>query len=647
MKPSVTEINSPGHWKETLIVVLTCSLLLVLLTWPAFQSYFFAENFQYLGQYRAHDSKFWQAVFSPTDNIFFRPVFFISGLPWFKLLRTNPLDFHLRNFIFSVVNILLLYRVLLRLVKSRRARILAVLLFALSKVHLTTIGYINIFDSIVMLMLLLLTILFFLRFIAQRNLPDYLLGMVFCTLSVFSKDYGLVSVVIVLALVLTYDLGAGAWPQKVVGWAVRLSPLGVVILIYLSLRYSLIGTIAGPPSFNPIYSPQFSFKIAFLKTLILTTGVGNLSIAPSGATGAAGLGSWLTIKSDRMGAWFSTPQYGSVQMICLGDALLYLGLISLLGFTIFQARDRARKFLFPVAWIIVYFAPTLLTRNFQMYYNYEPLAGMAVLLGICLDKSGKALGRIWIAAIFLIGINGALSNYNSQYHWQVAAEAARRAHVPVVERYRGSKVASITFATEQRDFWAFTLGGYPMLAELLGQPGLKVNYISHDEIPARISTLGAGNLLFDIDNGFLEYPRQLQPLSPASGTERVNKASREINALIANVKRWKEKGHSYQELNRQRALDDGLFPGEMIDPNRLPKNAWGGAVDIAPAPANMGDTFLIVFSGIPHEECVRLSFPINNNYKVYAGTFIETSVPASEEQARSLCLTGNMWFVAR
>lgn len=128
--------------------------------------------------------------------------------------------------------------------------------------------------------------------------------------------------------------------------------------------------------------------------------------------------------------------------------------------------------------------------------------------------------------------------------------------------------------------------------------------------------------------------------------ESVPKTIEQLKAIISNAKRWKAAGHSYADLNFRRAIADDLLPKEMVDRDGI-RNLFGGPVDIGPAPETVGvpDTFLVVFSGVPNESCVKLAFPANDNFIVYAGTYQKT--PASEEQAKSLCTTGNMWFVAK
>lgn len=493
-------------WRETSLLVVIGSVLLFMMTLPSFRTFFVAENFEYLGQYQTHGASFWRAIASPTNRIFFRPVFFTASLPWYYVLPLEPWAYHLRNYAFTVINLLLLHRVLVRMVESRRARLLSFFFFALSKIHLTTIGYINIFDATVMLMLLLTTILFFLRYIAGRRERDYALALVFCALSIFSKDYGLVIVFVVIALVACYGVKAGRWRGDSIWWVRRLSPLLPVVFLYLGLRYAIVGPL---PASDPIYAPQLRFGLSVVKLLVFTSTLGNLSFAANGISGASGIGTWLTVSAGGAGAWLSKTLYeADTPIISWADILLYVGLMVLMVFTIARVRRTAgHRLLFPLIWIMVYFAPTLLTRNMQMYYNYEPLAGAAVLLGICLDRVNRRILKTWSVVIIIIGINGVISNYTSLYGWQFVARGAQKIERPLVETYRGRFIESVTFSASQKPLWQFTFGNsdYPLIAAMMKLPELKVKYISSDEANARLAQMSSAELLVDIDNNFLVY----------------------------------------------------------------------------------------------------------------------------------------------
>lgn len=499
-------------WSETVAVVLASSLLLLAMTLPAFQSFFIAEDFIHPGLYYAHGQDFWRALLSPSDGIFFRPVVFANNLFWMSLLPLDPLAHHIRNFAYTVVNLVLLHRILAYLVASPVARGMALLFFALSKVHLTTIGYINVYDSIVMLMLLLLTVLCFLRYSTYHRITDYALGLLFCGLSIFTKDYGLVVTMVVAGLAAFADLTPGPWRARVRWWSPRLVPLAGLVVAYLAVRYSVVGFV---PSGNPVYSPALSPDVAARKLLVFTSTLWNVSFTDPGLSGSGG------VLSGLVTAWIGPQSWTrgiELPVYLLGMALL-VGTAAL-------GWRAGRVQLFPLAWIAAYFGPTFLTRNVQLYYGYEPLAGLAVLLGIWLDCASRhrttdiarRLPRLWTIALVVLGINGAVSNYASRYSWQERGDAAHGVWQTALVPRRDTALESVTFLTGCQPVWQWTLtadGKGPMIPLLLGRPELLVQVLD-----TRMPVSGGvhadpAHLVIDLDDGDATYDRAGTPVPAA------------------------------------------------------------------------------------------------------------------------------------
>jgi hypothetical protein len=513
-----------GRWPESALLAALGGVVVLAMTVPAFGAYFFAENFLYIGKYRAFGDDFLRAVLSPTDDVFFRPLFTATGLLWELWTPLDPWLYHARNLALTVVNLLLLARILAYLVSSRAARVAALALFAVSKVHFTAIGYVTVFESIQSLTLLLAALLCFLRYRAWGRRRDYALGLLFGSLAVFTKDYGLVIVVVLAALVVSAFAPGAAWRTWLRPWAIRLAPLLVVVVAYLGLRASVVGLV--PPadpsgaSEHAAYAPELSPDVAGAKLLVFASTLANLSYERDDVTGAGGIGAGLR----RLSAGFASPTPWI-------DHALFVGFLALLLLTLWRGRRAGWALLFPLVWVAAYFGPTLLTRNIQMYYLYEALAGVAVLLALCLDRAERCLRAVWGVALGVIALNGLVSNYTSLYTWQFVANAAQQAHQPLVVAHRGEPLASVTFVTRSRPFWEWTLtkeGKGPMLPELLSRPGLAVRFLDYDDLPAHAAEANATNLFFDIDNGFVAYhpgqprpPLVLQAIAPTEITAGV------------------------------------------------------------------------------------------------------------------------------
>ena len=493
---------SDSAWVETALLVLSAAVILILQTRTALDSYFFGENFLYLGQYRANGGDLWRAIWSTSDAIFFRPVFFLFSLPWHFVLPVEPAAYHVRNLVFSLANVMLLHRLLVHLTASTPARVIAVLFFAVSKVHFTTVGYINIYDSIVMLMLLLLTLLFLLRFLERSRRGDLALALSFCVLSVFSKDHGLVVVAVVAAFALSHGNGSSAWRDRLRRRARLLVLFLLIIPVYLFVRFSIVAP--GVPSDKSLYSPGLSLTLSASKVFHFTTTLANLSFRDDGTNGASGLGGWLGTAVSRA-KWVPSAAEG----------MLLMGFLLLVFLTFRQASRPFCLLVPPLVWIAAYLGPTLLVRNVQMYYAYEAVAGVAVLLATCLESGSRRMIATWSLALVLIGANAVVSNYRSRYHWQSVAREAERIRRPVVEAYRGRSLESVTFATSSLPLLQYALTSDlkgPMIPELLRLPDLVVRVVEPEQGAILALEADSRNLVLDADDGFA----RLSPKVPVS-----------------------------------------------------------------------------------------------------------------------------------
>lgn len=498
----------PVRWH----ILLTCGagLLLLIWTFPAFRSFFLGEDFEAWGLYRFFEGDLRLILVSPYGGIWFRPVSVVLLLPWYPLLPRDPVFFHIRNFLFSVINIFLLSLILGRLRVSRKAHVLSILFFTLSKVHFTLIGYIALYYALSGLTLLLSTFFFFLRFMESRRRLDYVLGLLCFSLLVHVRDSHLVGLGVLAVLGFAYGLPAWRGPGAPRRWILDLVPLVILAGIYLVLRFMIVGL---PPSHHPTYTPRLSLRETAVKALLLLSAGANVSLTDAGTVGAPGL--------VRRPALRLSP---GATPIALGDALLALAWV--LCLVLLVRRKVWRELLFPLSWVVLYFIPPALILNRQIYYMQESLAGLAVFLAVGLNGAGPYLQRAWRGLLVVMAANGLVSNYTSSYHWQFAARQVWRAYQAVRAGYSGPPLRSVTFITRSTSFWRWALLTGPVLPYVLRQDDLLVRVMNYQRARRLLWSRQDGpdslNLYIDVDNGFVPYdphkpskPLVLRSLMPA------------------------------------------------------------------------------------------------------------------------------------
>lgn len=431
----------------------------MLVAWLArkgITTYFFAEAFVYLGSYRDAGNSFLGALLRPHAYIFFRPSLWAVNLAWNLIAPPDALLYHLRNVAFVVLNALLLHRLLLRLVPDRFGRGVAMAFYAVSKVHLTTIGYVATFSTLLLLFATLAMLLAFCRWLEQRRWTDFAVALFFAAFLVFSKDYGAVAVL--LLPFLAWARGAEVW-RAVRPYAI---PLVVVIVAYAGIR----AWVAPAPGRGE-YEPRVDARVFAKKTLQAATTLANVSLFETeGRTGARGLTRLVWADDSRAGR------------IAEGVVLL-----AFLGFAVAAvSRVRLPLLVFCVAWGGLFFAPTLLGRNEQLYYHNDLVCAVAVLLG-----AGAVWRRVTIAVLAVLALNAEVSQQSMRYTWYELSEALRP-----LEQYRHVAAKSVVFVTDDLSKWDFALradGQAPFVQTLFGRPDLQVRVADRRTFPGEPGAL--------------------------------------------------------------------------------------------------------------------------------------------------------------
>ena len=418
-------------------------MLVAWLTRKGITTYFFAEAFVYLGSYRDAGNSFLGALLRPHGAIFFRPSLWAVNLAWNLIAPPDALLYHLRNVVFVAINALLLHRLLLRLVADRFGRGVAMTFYAISKVHLTTIGYVATFSTILLLFATLAMFLAFCRWLEGRRPFDFVLTLFAATFLIFSKDYG--AVAILLLPLLARARGAGVWP------AMRPFAIPLVVLI---VSYAAIRAWVAPAPARGEYEPRVDARVFARKTVQAATTLANVSLFETeGRTGARGV--------TRL-VWPDDSRSGRV-----AEAAVLVAFLAFAIAMIARARPPLALIVFCVAWGALFFAPTLLGRNEQLYYHNDLVAAFAVLLG-----ASVAWRRWTVAVLIVLALNAEVSQRSMRYSWYEISEALRP-----LERYRDVDAESIVFITNDVPRWDFALtaGGHaPFVPTVLRKPELKV-----------------------------------------------------------------------------------------------------------------------------------------------------------------------------
>lgn len=440
---------SGSSYKETFILVALFGLLIYVLAKPAFDGFFISEDFNWTSLYLAADKNFFRAIFTPFGQ-FFRPASIAWVIGTQLLLPWEPLLHHTRNFLFTLVNLFLLHRIMLRVTISPIARVFGMAFFAFSKVHLTTIGLINVMELIVTLLHFLAVILFLLRYFQEHKSLDYILAITFFILSISSRDYSVVllSVVAILFFFRAYE----GRNQPKIWWktTIRFLPFLAVAIFYLAIRSVLIelpsvenGSVYGI-RVEPVRILQLG--IIFIGNLL------NLSFA--GLFPSLGEIEMITGRGDL--ATLLTTNSTAIYFYKIGF-FIFASLLML--WTVIAGVNQRKWSAFSLVWAIVIISPTFLVGNIQIYYIYESVAAIALLLAMALDchtPKRQFLLTLWAPVLLAIGINGYAHNQNvDAMVWRFVANRVSRINEQIFVPNRNAPVRSLTVIVPTQEQIAF------------------------------------------------------------------------------------------------------------------------------------------------------------------------------------------------
>jgi hypothetical protein len=488
---------------ETAALVAGLAVFLVLAHWRAFHAPFFGENFQHLGPYRHSGNCLACLLTAPTLDRWFRPVDAVLTVLSHEVLPPLPTAFHARNYLLLLANLLIFHRFLVEIVSAPLARVLAVVLVGVSKVHFTLIGYINIFGGILAVTWTLLAALAFIRFVKHGRYGDYVLVLLTATLAIFSKETG-ISVLFVLAAILWSfrDLaGKPIWR-----WFWHLVPIGLAVAAFFAARTVVAGS---PFQTSEYYAPRLSAAIVWRDAVAFVASLTNVAFGDHSVMGAGGVGAYLAGR-------FGLPANYAVA----GDLVVVLALCVLLVALALRARGQWRRWVFPLTWMAVVFGMVITIRNLQIYYTYDFIIAFGVLLAALLQAAApRALG-VAATGIAVVALNGLVSNAFALYTWQVVAnDAGQGTRAALTACGRPSSCEQVVFVTSRPDYWLFTLGGVPpvspMLPELLDRPDLEVAVLRDGASGMDLTRPLPGRVVFDVDQGF-------GPLDPAAAIPSVS-----------------------------------------------------------------------------------------------------------------------------
>jgi hypothetical protein len=451
---------------------------ILLLTWPAFSGFFIGEDFIYYGFGRAVGGNIFRAAITPLNGIFFRPASVFWNLLFQSVLPAEPFVHHLRTYLMICVLAVMVWALLGRVVESWSARVAGFALFAISKVHLTNVGYINCNDSVMSAIHLVCLFYFLLVYLQTGARWSLWLSWVFFAMQAGSRDYGIVVLAPVLLIFLFETIQQNRWDWR---RFTRLAlPFFIIVMAYSGLRWWAVGK--APSGAGTVYALHFAPIPALYRAYLFGGNVLDLSLGESNTTGAGNF-SDLLVRVAPLAAGHTRL----LNLAFLAVAGLFLAAL------LVQGLWKDRRIVVPLTLVAVYMVPTFLILNIQIYYMTEALIGVALAVAMAFATLRRArFALVAWTLILCVAASGALlqSRNVRMFSWRFCANATQRAYDATIRPNIGrgiDKWLLLVADPRQRDFWSFNMTAdeeSPLVSVLMKNPGLTAHVMP--PVPAAV-----------------------------------------------------------------------------------------------------------------------------------------------------------------
>ena len=350
---------------------------------------------------------------------YYRPLFTVYFTFGYKLFGLWEPGWHLLNLLVHTAATVLVYRVLRRMNAGYAVAGFAALLFGVHPAHVESVSWISGIPDPLAALFYLPALLWYVRHRqeeAGRGGRWLALSIAFFALSLLCKETAIVLPAVLVAWELAHG-GGGGWAARVRGAATRVAPYVAVAVLYLPLRYAVLG--------------KFGWKHPFV------TNVPDWAI-------------WMTVPMvvvrylQHLVAPFDLSlYYGPSFVKGAGDTNFVLPAVVLLALAALLWLCRRR--LGARGWValVMLFAPLLPVLNLKVFhqeyilqdrYLYLPSVGFCYLAGLLLVRLAERRRTLALAlgALLLAGYGAGTILQNRVWHDGVALWGRAVGHAPAL-----------------------------------------------------------------------------------------------------------------------------------------------------------------------------------------------------------------------
>jgi protein O-mannosyl-transferase len=339
----------------------------------------------------------------------YRPLTMLSFLLEHMAAGSRPFLYHLDNVLLHLGCSLIVYAILKPLLKGRHAALFASILFAVRPVHTEAVAWVSGRAELLCGLFMLASFQLYLKDPAGR--PSASLSYAFFFLALMSKESAVILPVLLAAYVLLFSPGQNlpARFRRLIG----LYPYAVVFLVYMLIRYSVIGEMgpAGKEATLGNFSPYQVFLV-MCESLFHYMRLGFFPVS---------------LSADYLFYPAKSVLYYRVAVPIVITALVFV--------SAWRIAEKSRPALFGILWFYIALLPVSniirIGHIMSERAMYIPSVGICIILGIWFSAAyeGASINRAkyFVAAMFVLAaVLLAAGTVNRNPVWKDQKEFSKR-----------------------------------------------------------------------------------------------------------------------------------------------------------------------------------------------------------------------------
>ncbi len=162
---------------------------------------------------------------------YYRPLMLVSFGIDYLVFKSVPFGYHLTSLILHLLNVILVFKIAERLLKNQIAAFIGAVIFAIHPVQAEAVTWISARADTLATFFTLLSFYFYMNFVATRGATDFILVLLFYTLSLFTKETSL----ILFFVFLIYPFAVDKKINDKKHWSLLVFSF-IIIIFYLLIR---------------------------------------------------------------------------------------------------------------------------------------------------------------------------------------------------------------------------------------------------------------------------------------------------------------------------------------------------------------------------------------------------------------------------